>query len=93
METVWITARARRLPFDGGPDAQLVGVAYDVTERKLAEEQTALLAHEVEHRAKNALAVVSGLLRVTTAESPEAFIHVMEGRVQALARTMTLLGH
>jgi two-component sensor histidine kinase/PAS domain-containing protein len=95
-ETIWITARARRLPFDGGPEAeaeaQLMGVAYDVTERKLAEEQTALLAHEVEHRAKNALAVVSGLLRVTTAESPEAFIHVMEGRVQALARTMTLLG-
>ncbi|TCI00705.1 hypothetical protein EJV46_01295 [Roseococcus sp. SYP-B2431] len=95
-ETIWITARARRLPFYGGPkggaEAQLMGVAYDVTERKLAEEQTALLAHEVEHRAKNALAVVSGLLRVTTAESPEAFIQIMEGRVQALARTMTLLG-
>jgi len=92
LETVWIAARAQRLPFDGGADAQLMGVAYDVTERKLAEERTALLAHEVEHRAKNALAVVSGLLRVTTADSPEAFIHVMEGRVQALARAMTLLG-
>jgi len=91
METIWIAARARRLPFEGEADAQLMGVAYDVTDRKLAEEQTALLAHEVEHRAKNALAVVSGLLRVTTAESPEAFIQVMEGRVQALARTMTLL--
>lgn len=92
-ETIWITASARRLPFDGGPEAQLMGVAYDVTERKLAEEETALLAHEVEHRAKNALAVVSGLLRVTTADSPEAFVQVMEGRVQALARTMTLLSH
>lgn len=90
-ETVWIAARAQRLPF--GTETQLMGVAYDVTERKLAEEETALLAHEVEHRAKNALAIVSGLLRVTTADSPEAFIQIMEGRVQALARTMTLLGH
>lgn len=93
VETVWITARARRLLLDGGPEAQLLGVAYDVTERKLAEEEAALLAHEVEHRAKNALAIVSGLLRVTTADSPEAFIQIMEGRVQALARTMTLLGN
>lgn len=92
-ETIWITARARRLPVGAAGEAQLMGVAYDVTERKLAEEETALLAHEVEHRAKNALAIVSGLLRVTTADSPEAFIQIMEGRVQALARTMTLLGH
>ncbi|WP_424813498.1 PAS domain-containing protein [Roseococcus sp. YIM B11640] len=89
IETVWIAARARRLEDRGG--ARLMGVAYDVTERKLAEEQATLLAHEVEHRAKNALAIVSGLLRVTTAADQESFVDVMEGRVQALARTMTLL--
>ncbi|WP_421992692.1 HWE histidine kinase domain-containing protein [Roseococcus sp.] len=90
-ETIWITAQARRVPLDGRPGSRLLGVAYNVTERKLAEEQTALLAHEVEHRAKNALAIVSGLLRVTTADTPETFVQIMEGRVQALARTMTLL--
>lgn len=91
-EVVWLTARARRLSFAGGQERRLMGVAYDVTERKLAEERATLLAHEVEHRAKNALAIVSGLLRVTTADSAETFASIMEGRVLALARTMTLLG-
>ncbi|MDB5415374.1 MAG: hypothetical protein JWR10_3709 [Rubritepida sp.] len=90
-ETVWVTARARRLPFEAGPEPRLMGVAYDITERKLAEENATLLAHEVEHRAKNVLAVVAGLLRVTKAANQEAYIEVMEGRVQALARTLTLL--
>jgi two-component sensor histidine kinase/PAS domain-containing protein len=92
QETIWIIVRARLVPSEGGPGARLIGVAYDVTERKQAEAHSQMLAHEVEHRAKNALAVVAGLLRVTTADSHEEYVEVLEARVQALAGTMALLG-
>lgn len=92
QETIWIIVRARLVPPEGGPGARLIGVAYDVTERKEAEAHSQMLAHEVEHRAKNALAVVAGLLRVTTADSHEEYVEVLEARVQALAGTMALLG-
>jgi PAS domain-containing protein len=74
VETIWIIVRARLVPPEGGPGARLIGVAYDVTDRKEAEAHSEMLAHEVEHRAKNALAVVTGLLRVTTADTHEEFM-------------------
>jgi len=91
-ETIWIIVRAKLVPPEGGPGARLVGVAYDVTERKEAEAHSEMLAHEVEHRAKNALAVVAGLVRVTSADSHEEYVEVLEARIQALAGTMALLG-
>ncbi|WP_431305371.1 sensor histidine kinase [Sediminicoccus sp. BL-A-41-H5] len=91
-ETVWIVARARLLPAPGNGASRLLGVAYDATDRKQAEERAAMLAHEVEHRAKNALAVVMSLLRMTEAPSVPALREALEGRVGALARTMGLLG-
>lgn len=87
---IWVMLRASAQ--HDGPCARLIGIGYDVSERKQAEAEAALLAHEVEHRARNALTVVIGLLRVTQAVSPEQFAEVMEQRVSALSRTMSLLG-
>ncbi|MBC7434341.1 MAG: hypothetical protein H7345_20005 [Rubritepida sp.] len=88
-QTFWLAARGRGL--SGGP-GKLLGVAYDLTDRKRADQHSRLLAHEVEHRAKNVLAVVLGLLRATTAPSVDAFVETFEGRIGALARTLSLLG-
>lgn len=63
----------------------------DVTEQKKAEEAQRLLVREVDHRAKNALAVVQALLRLTKADSREEYIEAVEGRVAAMARAHTLL--
>ena len=41
------------------------GVTADITDRKMAEERQALLAREVDHRAKNALALVQAIVRMT----------------------------
>ena len=87
--TIWIAARGRRLE---GNEGQVLGVAYDITERKRAEEHGRMLAHEVEHRAKNVLAVVGGLLRATPAATLEEYVETLEGRISALARTLSLLG-
>jgi PAS domain S-box-containing protein len=91
-ETIWVAVRAKLLTSTQLSDPQLMGVAYDITERKRSEELAAAMGHEVEHRAKNALAVVSSLLHLTKAASAAEFVAIMDGRVRALGQTMALLG-
>jgi PAS domain S-box-containing protein len=74
-----------------GSAVRLNGVSVDITERKRTEERQLLLAREVDHRAKNMLAVVLSILRLTRAGTTPEFISTVEGRIQALAATHTLL--
>jgi two-component sensor histidine kinase/DNA-binding response OmpR family regulator len=67
------------------------GVTIDVTDRKEAEERQDLLAREVDHRARNALAVVQSIVRLTRATSIEGYVAAVEGRIKALARAHALL--
>lgn len=76
---------------EGGEFLGYIGSVIDITERKAAEERQALLAREVNHRAKNALAVVQAALRLTRAPDLPSYIQSVEGRVGALARAHTLL--
>ena len=69
----------------------LSGVTVDITDRKSAEERQTLLVREVDHRARNALAVVQSIIRLTRAESKEAYIAAVEGRITALSRAHVLL--
>jgi len=50
-----------------------------------------LLALEVDHRAKNVLAVVCSIVRLSRADGSGQFAEAVEGRVAALARARTLL--
>jgi two-component sensor histidine kinase len=67
------------------------GVTIDITDRKEAEERQSLLAREVDHRAKNALAVVQAIVHLTRSENIKQFVVAVEGRIQALARAHSLL--
>jgi two-component sensor histidine kinase/ActR/RegA family two-component response regulator len=69
----------------------LSGVTLDITERKNSEERHALLAREVDHRAKNALALVQSILRLTKAPTMQGYVSAVEGRISALAHAHTLL--
>jgi PAS domain S-box-containing protein len=90
-EARWLIGRGRRMPGPAGRLGPFLGVNVDITARKEAEERQALLMREVDHRAKNALAVVQAILRLTRADSPDSFARAVEGRVAALARAHTLL--
>src|SRR5262249_44306209 len=68
-----------------GRPVRLNGVTVDITERKRAEERLVLLAREVDHRAKNTLAVVLSVLRLTRAATIADFINTVEGREHAPA--------
>lgn len=77
-----------------GPDGQIRGflkIGQDVTARKAAEERQSLLMREVDHRAKNALSVVSAALRLTRAPDLPSYVKAIQGRISTLARAQTLL--
>ena len=80
------------LAFDErGKPQRVSGVTIDTTDRKEAELKQALLAREVDHRARNALAVVQAIVRLGRAKTTEEYINGVEGRVRALARSHELL--
>ncbi len=56
-----------------------------------AGEARLLLAREVDHRAKNVLAVVQAVVSLTRASTKDEFIAAVRGRVSALARAHSLL--
>ncbi|SHJ88047.1 Two-component sensor histidine kinase, contains HisKA and HATPase domains [Roseomonas rosea] len=66
-------------------------VIVDIDGEKRAAERQALLTREVDHRAKNMLAVVQAALRLTRAEDIGSFVQLIEGRVAALSRAQMLL--
>jgi two-component sensor histidine kinase/GAF domain-containing protein len=76
---------------EDGAHWRVAGLLRDVTERRRAEQRQELMTRELDHRAKNALAVVLAALRLTPATEPRAYAAAVEGRVAALARAHTLL--
>ena len=75
-----------------GKIARIDGVTVDITDRREAERKQALLAREVDHRARNALAIVQSVIRLTRdQQSTLAFKQAVEGRVRALAKAHELL--
>ena len=67
------------------------GIIRDVTERKRHEEQIRLLMSEVNHRAKNMLALVQAVAKQTAAATPDDFIKRFGERIQSLAANQDLL--
>ncbi|MFC7334277.1 PAS domain-containing sensor histidine kinase [Rhodocista pekingensis] len=87
---VWLSTKAP-LRDAAGRVIGLIGTSVDVSDRKREEARQTLLMREVDHRAKNALAVVSSVVRLTRQDTVEGFIDALDGRVAALARAHSLL--
>jgi PAS domain S-box-containing protein len=90
-ETRWCVGTAAATVDKGGRVVRVSGVTVDITERKRAEERQNLLAREVDHRAKNALALAQSIVRLTRGENVKAYVQAVEGRISALARVHTIL--
>jgi PAS domain S-box-containing protein len=66
----------------------------DISKRRQAQELEAeelRLLREVDHRAKNALALVQGIVRLSQSENAQAYATAVQARVEALARSHSLL--
>ena len=76
---------------DAGGERLSTVILRDITERKRHEERTQLLIREVNHRAKNMLAVVQSIARQTAATTPDDFICRFNERLLALSASQDLL--
>ena len=90
-EVRWCVGTAAATLDKAGRVVRVSGVTVDITERKRAEERQTLLTREVDHRAKNALALAQSIVRLTRAQNVGAYIQAVEGRISALARVHTIL--
>ena len=87
----WIAAKGRAVFDSDGKCVRVIGTALDISKRKEADERQVLLAREVDHRARNALAVIQSIIRLTRAKTVDDYVQAIEGRIKALARAHTLL--
>ncbi len=90
-EVRWCIGTAAATPDKSGRVVRVSGVTVDITERKRAEQRQNLLTREVDHRAKNALALAQSIVRLTRAKDVPAYVQAVEGRISALARVHTIL--
>jgi PAS domain S-box-containing protein len=63
----------------------------EIAERKQTEARLKLVAAEVDHRARNTLAVIQSITRLSRDEPTKDFKRTLQGRIDALARAHTLL--
>jgi PAS domain S-box-containing protein len=87
----WCVATYTPLARSASGHPRLSVVLIDITDRKLADERQKLLMREVDHRAKNALAVAQAVVELTKEADPADFKRAVVGRVAAIARTHSLL--
>jgi PAS domain-containing protein len=75
------------------PDGRLGAVChfYDLTERQAHQDKIGMLMREVNHRAKNMLALVNAVAKQTAASGPDEFLDRFSSRVRALAANQDLL--
>lgn len=89
----WLEAFGRVVRRDTvtGAAQLLTGVTRDITARKQAEAKREEMIRELDHRAKNILAVIQSILRLSAKEEPAQYASRVEGRIAALSRAQALL--
>jgi len=90
-EVRWVNDHAILVRDAAGRPARLLGTINDITERKRHEEHTDLLLQEVNHRAKNMLALIQAVARLTAKTDPDEFVERFSRRLHALAANQDLL--
>jgi PAS domain S-box-containing protein len=90
-QTRWCICAAAMTANSAGVVTRVSGVTIDITDLKEAEARRSLLVREVDHRARNALAIVQSIVRMTKAKSIEAYVAAVEGRIAALSTAHSLL--
>ncbi len=88
---IWVNKHVSILRDASGAPTRLIALVTDISERKRQEEQVGLLMREVNHRAKNMLALVQAIARQTAAIDPEVFVERFGERISALAASQDLL--
>ena len=89
----WLGARGRvteRSP--DGEALRMLGVNWDATVQKEQEQRLSMLAAEMDHRVKNAFAVMRAMINIgrTTQNDKESFAETLKAQVDAMATAHAL---
>jgi PAS domain S-box-containing protein len=87
----WFLSRAHPVRDHQGDVLYWFGTNTDVTQQREHEKQIELLMGEVNHRAKNMLALVQAILHRTAGNIDEEFVEGFEKRIAALSANQDLL--
>ncbi|APY15799.1 PAS domain S-box protein [Brucella sp. 10RB9214] len=89
-ETRWLETRAKALT---GENPLVLGIVQDVTERKKAEANKALVSREIAHRFKNSMAMVQSIANQTLRNTydPEQANRLFSERLRALSQAHDML--
>ncbi|MGH6993406.1 MAG: PAS domain S-box protein [Caulobacteraceae bacterium] len=89
---VWVRNSVCAIGDGEGGVTHAVAVSIDITERKQAQEQQALLLREMNHRVKNLFAITSGLVSLSarSALTPGEMAASVRERLNALSRAHEL---
>ncbi|MDR6668060.1 PAS domain-containing protein [Rhizobium sp. 1399] len=93
-EPFWNRLHLSPIHGDDGRILYYFGSQIDMTEYRRVEALEASehrLLSEVDHRAKNVLAIVDSIVRLSNADNPALYAAAIQHRVQALARAHALL--
>lgn len=92
IESVW-QATQDPLRDDEGNIIGLIQRARDITQQYQLEQRNLAIGHELSHRVKNVMAVVSSVARITgrNATNVQSFVKSFTARINAMSRTNDLL--
>lgn len=91
-EDIWIGSRAQVTERDAdGRPMRVIGVNWDVSATKRSEFRLSMLAAEMDHRVKNAFAVIQAMIGIGSEKFPEAgpFATTLRSQVEAMATAHT----
>ncbi len=88
----WIGVHGRHLTDPRTGAARMIGHVMDITESKEAEERLRLVTSELNHRTRNMLSVLQGMVRMSArrAETVQDLERSLLGRMEALSRSHAL---
>jgi PAS domain S-box-containing protein len=88
---VWMRSQAYAAHDETGAVTGWYGLSENIDARKEAERDREMLLREVDHRARNILSVLQGMVTLMPKDDPEAFAITFRARLQALAGAHALL--
>lgn len=89
----WLSERAVVLSDAAGEPIRMVGVSFDITDRRKADERRNLLLNELNHRVKNTLATVQSIASQALKNSDVGQVvrEAFESRLISLSKTHDVL--
>ncbi|MGZ6011973.1 MAG: PAS domain-containing protein [Caulobacteraceae bacterium] len=88
---VWMRSQAYAAHDEQGRVTAWYGLSENIDARKEAERDREMLLREVDHRARNILSVLQGVITLMPKDDPETFAANFRARLQALAGAHDLL--